>query len=200
MFVVKERTAGPSTARLNCLLRPEAGATNSEAPLWMTFVFSTRVACDASCCAVGGFLGSRKWMAARMGAGVTSLLLKGTFVTTRTNRRSFDCAPELFVAPRSGRNEFGGSALDDIRIFSTRVACDASCCAVGGFLGSRKWMASRMGAGVTSLLLKGTFVTTRTNRRSFDCAPELFVAPRSGRNEFGGSALDDIRLFYTGRV
>jgi hypothetical protein len=43
MFVVKERTAGPSTARLNCLLRPEAGATNSEAPLWMTFVFSTRV-------------------------------------------------------------------------------------------------------------------------------------------------------------
>ena len=83
-----------------------------------------------------------------------------------------------------GRNEFGCFALDDIRFLDTGG---------GGLLGRNINAGSK---GAPTQAKRGIEWATRhvPKRRSFDSRLNCLLRPKSGRNEFGCFALDDVRF------
>ncbi len=121
--------------------------------------------------------------------------------------RSIRLAPELIVAPKGGRNEFGAWLRMTflflwIGIFVDRLgSCGPR---LAGFVQDHS---TRTSLGAGSILRRDrkcrhqeSGIGRRKPRlakkcRSIRLAPELIVAPKGGRNEFGCFAQDDTFVF-----
>jgi hypothetical protein len=112
-----------------------------------------------------------------------------------SKRRSIRLAAELFVAPGSGRNEFGSFAQDD------RVFCFVE--SGGDTDGETRGSFAVLRMTILKSRNKSKRESNRMSIRPFDApahadllrvtllAPELFVAPDRRRNEFRSCARDD---------